>query len=45
MMAVVAAMTMARQHTDKWNGNDLLMMMISLMASMMTNNKKYDEGG
>ena len=44
-MATSAAMAIAGQHTDKWDGNGVLKTMISVTATKTTINKKYDEGG
>jgi hypothetical protein len=44
-MATSAAMAIAGQHTDEWDGNGVLKTMISLTATKTTINKKYDEGG
>ncbi len=44
-MATAAAMAIAGQHLDEWDGNNMSKMMISLMATKMTINKKYNEGG
>ena len=45
MMAMAAAMAIAGQHLDKWDGNNVSKTMISLMATKMTINKKYNKGG
>jgi hypothetical protein len=45
-MAMAVATVMAGQRADEWwDGDDVLMTMISLTATKMTINKKYDEGG
>jgi hypothetical protein len=44
-MATSAAMAIAGQHTDEWDGNGVSKRMISLTATKMTINKKYNEGG
>ena len=44
-MAMAVATVMAGQRVDKWDGDDVLMTMISLTATKTTINKKYDEGG
>ncbi len=45
MMATTAAMAIAEQHTDEWDCNGLSKTMISLMATKMTINKKYNKEG
>jgi hypothetical protein len=44
-MATAVAIAIAGQHTDKWDGNGVSKMMISLMATKTTINKKYNKGG
>lgn len=44
-MAMAVATVMAGQRADEWDGDDVLMTMISLTATKTTINKKYDEGG
>jgi hypothetical protein len=44
-MATAAAMAIAIKHTDEWDCNGVLKMMISLMATKTAINKKYDEEG
>ena len=44
-MATAAAMALVGQHTDEWDCNGVLKMMISLTATKTAINKKYNEGG
>jgi hypothetical protein len=44
-MAMAVVTVLAGQRADEWDGDDVLMTMISLMVTKTTINKKYDEGG